>query len=234
MGPLALLPLQGQAQSEEMTISHEPLPMHSYRMSRRGLSHALSALSRGAAVIALAFTTTLLTGAVTPASAQGPPGYYLVGAKGNLYNFGSAVSKGSEAGKTLPAPIVGMAIASDGYYLVGAKGNVYNFGGAPFRGSMADKTLPAPIVGMAVQGCGPPGYYLVGAKGNVYNFGERWHGSAAGKTLPAPIVGIEVRSCADGYYLAGAKGNVYNFGDDPLEGSEAGKTLPAPIVGISG
>ncbi len=172
-----------------MTISHEPLPMHSYRMSRRGLSHALSALSRGAAVIALAFTTTLLTGAVTPASAQGPPGYYLVGAKGNVYNFGSAVSKGSEAGKTLPAPIVGMATTDGGYYLVGAKGNVYNFG-ERWHGSAAGKTLPAPIVGIEVRSCAD-GYYLAGAKGNVYNFGDDpLEGSEAGKTLPAPIVGI--------------------------------------------
>ena len=136
-----------------MTADYRLLPTHSNRTSRRRLSHALAALSRGAAVSALALAT-LLAGAATPASAQGPPGYYLVGAKGNVYNFGSAIGKGSEAGKALPAPIVGMAVAScgtgTGYYLVGAKGNVYHFGCAPFKGSEAGKTLPAPIVGIQI------------------------------------------------------------------------------------
>ena len=96
------------------------------------------------------------------------------------------------ADKTLPAPIVGMAVQGcgpPGYYLVGAKGNVYNFG-ERWHGSAAGKTLPAPIVGIEVRSCAD-GYYLAGAKGNVYNFGDDpLEGSEAGKTLPAPIVGI--------------------------------------------
>jgi hypothetical protein len=34
-----------------------------------------------------------------------------VSSKGNAYNFGDAAFSGSEAGKTLPAPVVGFAPA---------------------------------------------------------------------------------------------------------------------------
>jgi hypothetical protein len=85
-------------------------------------------------------------GAATAAS-----GYWLVSAKGNVYNLGGVPFYGSEAGKTLPAPIVALARTRDGrgYWLVSSKGNVYNLGDAVFHGSEAGATLPARIVGAA-------------------------------------------------------------------------------------
>jgi photosystem II stability/assembly factor-like uncharacterized protein len=78
-------------------------------------------------------------------------GYWLVTSKGNVYNLGDAGFYGSEAGKTLPAPVVGIVATPDakGYWLVTSKGNVYNLGDAGFYGSEAGKTLPAPVVSMA-------------------------------------------------------------------------------------
>jgi hypothetical protein len=68
-----------------------------------------------------------------------------------VYPFGDAGSYGSEAGKTLPAPIVDIARTPDGkgYWLISAKGNVYDLGDAPSLGSEGGVTLPAPIVGSA-------------------------------------------------------------------------------------
>ena len=53
-------------------------------------------------------------------------------ARGNVYAFGDAGWRGSEARKVLPAPVVGMASTPDGagYWLVTARGNVYAFGDA--------------------------------------------------------------------------------------------------------
>jgi hypothetical protein len=73
-----------------------------------------------------------------------------VSSKGDVYNFGDAGADGSEAGKSLPAPVVGMAPTPDGggYWLVTSKGNVYNLGDAVFYGSEATKSLPAAVVGL--------------------------------------------------------------------------------------
>ena|ERR1039458_1687144 len=189
--------------------------------------------TRGVVAGALLMSTFFgVLAAGTPADAA-TFGYWLVSAKGNVYNLGAVPFKGSEAGKALPAPIVGMAATPDrkGYWLVSSKGNVYNFGDAPFKGSEAGKALPAPIVGIAAFS-GGGGYWLVSAKGNVYNFGiAPFKGSEAGKPLPAPVVGMTTTS--DGYLLVTAKGNVYHFGDATFLGSEAGKSLPAAIVSIA-
>jgi surface antigen len=87
---------------------------------------------------------------VTP-NAPSVPGYWLVSAKGNVYDFGDARFYGSERLKALPAPIVAVAATADakGYWLVSAKGNVYDFGDARFYGSERLKALPAPIVAVA-------------------------------------------------------------------------------------
>jgi hypothetical protein len=163
-------------------------------------------------------------------------GYWVVTAQGNVYNHGGAPWYGSMAGKSLPAPVVGIAATPGrgGYWLVTSKGNVYNFG-AGWHGSTAGKALPAPVTGIA--GYKSPratyaGYWLVTSRGNVYNFGQPWKGSTAGMTLPAPIVGIATDRSTGGYRLASSRGNVYGFGSQ-WRGSLANTTLPSPIVGIS-
>jgi hypothetical protein len=122
-----------------------------------------------------------------PAVQFGTLGYYLDAADGGVFAFGEPFL-GSMGGKTLNAPIVGMAYdsATGGYYLVGADGAVFAFG-APSLGSMGGKALNAPIVGMATMN---GGYYLDAADGGVFTFGAPFLGSMGGKTLNAPIVGM--------------------------------------------
>ncbi|MHB1509225.1 MAG: Ig-like domain repeat protein [Acidimicrobiales bacterium] len=157
-------------------------------------------------------------------------GYWLVSARGNVYNYG-ALWHGSAASRLIPAPIVAMAAdpATGGYWLVTARGNVYNYD-APWYGSKAGERLPAPIVGMAADPA-TGGYWLVTARGNVYNFNAAFHGSEAARRVPAPIVAMAADPATGGYWLAGAGGNVYNF--DAPWGLTAGERLPAPIVGIA-
>jgi beta-N-acetylhexosaminidase len=164
-----------------------------------------------------------------------PRGYWLTTSRGNVYNFGDAVFHGSEAAKSLPAPIVAMAPTSDGdgYWLVSSNGDVYPFGDAGSFGSEAGKSLPAPVVGLAPTP-GGGGYWLVTSKGNVYNFGDAvFHGSEAAKSLPAPIVAMATTPDGGGYWLVSSKGDVYPFGDAGSYGSEAGTSLPAPVVGMA-
>jgi hypothetical protein len=74
------------------------------------------------------------------AMAPGATGYWLVGADGGVFAFGTAPFDGSlpGIGVTPVAPITGMAAAPrGGYWLVGADGGVFAFGGAGFHGSAA-------------------------------------------------------------------------------------------------
>lgn len=128
-------------------------------------------------------------------------GYWLATQDGDVLGFG-APSFGSLAGKSLPAPVVGIAAEpdGDGYLLVTAKGNVYNFGRAPWSGSPASSVvnLSSPVVGIATEqaaGAGqqPTGYYVVCANGDVYNYGVFLPGSPDGLALPAPIDGAGAR-----------------------------------------
>lgn len=65
-------------------------------------------------------------------------GYWLVGADGGVFCFGSAQFYGSMGGKSLQRPIVSMFATetSEGYCLVGADGGVFAFGDAVEVGSV--------------------------------------------------------------------------------------------------
>jgi hypothetical protein len=87
-------------------------------------------------------------------------GYWLVGADGGVFNFGSAQFYGStytygitglSGPHPLDAPIVGMAATpgGHGYWLVGADGGVFDFGSAPYQGSLGGQSIPNPIVAVA-------------------------------------------------------------------------------------
>ena len=112
------------------------------------------------AVVSTSTTPTLTQLTGTPVAVSGVPitdqpigshGYTEAGADGGVFSFGAAAFYGSEGGKHLAAPIVGMAETptGDGYWLVGADGGVFSFGAAAFYGSEGGKHLAAPIVGLA-------------------------------------------------------------------------------------
>jgi len=65
-------------------------------------------------------------------------GYWLVASDGGVFAFGNAHFYGSEGGKRLTKPIVGMAAdpMTGGYWLVASDGGVFSFN-APFAGSLA-------------------------------------------------------------------------------------------------
>jgi hypothetical protein len=144
---------------------------------------------------------TKLASAVSGIAVGPKGGYWLATQAGGVLNF-RAPWHGSMTGKTLPAPVVGIAAEPDGrgYLLVTSKGNVYNFGSARWLGSPAASAvhLASPVVGIATEQATrarqqPAGYYVVCANGDVYNFGTFLPGSPDGETLPAPIDGVGSR-----------------------------------------
>jgi ribosomal protein L24E len=175
-------------------------------------------------------------------------GYYLVGADGGVFNFGSAPYHGSTysygitglgGAHPLNAPIVGMASTphGNGYWLVAADGGVFNFGSAKFYGSTytygitglsGKHPLNAPIVAM-VPTPGGHGYWLIAKDGGVFDFGSaKFYGStytygitglSGSKPLAAPIVGAAASPSGGGYYLVAADGGVFDFGNAKFSGS---------------
>jgi len=65
-----------------------------------------------------------------------------------VFAFGSAAFYGSEVGKHLDQPIVGIAATPDGqgYWEFAADGGVFSFGSAAFDGSEGGKPLNARMV----------------------------------------------------------------------------------------
>ncbi len=169
--------------------------------------------------------------ATTQVVARPSSGYWLVGSDGGVFSFGNASFDGSMGGKTLNAPVIGMAPTPDGggYWLVASDGGVFTFGNAGFFGSLGSTTLNAPIVGFAPAPDGQ-GYWMVGADGGVFAFGDAgFYGSLPGLGISVQdIRGIAPTSDGKGYWLVGADGGIFSFGDATFYGS-----LPGSHISVS-
>jgi hypothetical protein len=180
---------------------------------------------------------TVTTGAGTSATSSADQftytnsGYVLVASDGGVFNYG-APFYGSQGGKALNAPIVGITddAATGGYWEVAADGGVFGFN-APFMGSMGGRHLNAPIVAMAATADGG-GYWLVAKDGGIFAYGDaKFLGSRGGQPLNAPVVGIAADAATGGYWEVAADGGIFNYGA-PFLGSRGGQPLNAPIVGV--
>lgn len=99
--------------------------------------------------------------------------YWICCSDGGVFTFGAAAFYGSEGGKHLNAPIVGMAATptGKGYWLAAADGGVFTFGDAVFYGSMGGKPLNKPIQSITATPDGN-GYVLQAHDGGIFTFGD--------------------------------------------------------------
>jgi hypothetical protein len=124
-------------------------------------------------------------------------------------------------GRSLNAPIVGIAATPDGlgYWEVASDGGIFAFGNAAFEGSMGGNHLNAPVVGMAATPDGK-GYWEVASDGGVFAFGDAaFEGSEGGQHLNAPVVGMAVTPHGKGYWEVASDGGSFPFGDSVPVGS---------------
>jgi hypothetical protein len=177
----------------------------------------------------------------SPTSTNKPPptsphgGYWISGADGGVFSFGSARFYGSMGNVRLNRPVVGIAATRDaaGYWEVAADGGVFSFGDARFYGCTANLVLNQPVVGMARTPDGG-GYWLVAADGGVFSFGDaRFYGSTGNLVLNRPVVAMVPTSDGGGYWLVAADGGLFSFGDAPFHGSLGSSPPPTPIVGVA-
>jgi hypothetical protein len=173
--------------------------------------------------------------ALCPATSANPPGYWLVGADGGVFNYGASGYFGSTGGMHLNQPIVGMASTPDGggYWLVAADGGVFNYGDAGYFGSAGKTQLNEPVVGMASTPDGQ-GYWLVAADGGLFAYGDAdFFGSTGSIHLNKPIVGVVATPDGKGYWLVASDGGIFAYGDADFFGSTGSIHLNKPIVGMT-
>ena len=162
-------------------------------------------------------------------------GYWVVGADGGVFAYGTAAFYGSLGNAHLNQPIVGIASTPTGrgYWLVASDGGIFTFGDARYFGSLGNVHLNRPIVGIASSPTGG-GYWLAASDGGVFTFGDaRFHGSLGDVHLNMPIVGVAATGTGGGYWLAASDGGVFTFGDARFHGSLGGEHLNGPIIGIA-
>jgi ribosomal protein L24E len=197
-------------------------------------------IARVALVIVFSLGLPPATGAGTAAGGGGgggggEQGYWLAGADGSVYPFGSAASYGSLTGTAVHSPVAGLAATptGHGYWLAGADGGIFAFGDARFLGSMGAQPLNRPIVGMASTATGN-GYWFVASDGGLFAFGDAgFLGSMGAQPLNRPIVGMAATPSGHGYWLVASDGGLFAFGDAGFYGSTGNIRLNQPIVGMT-
>jgi hypothetical protein len=148
----------------------------------------------------LAATLGLAGRAQAADGAAATGGYWLAGADGKVYRFGTAPELGAPAGN-LNQPVVCMTSTATGagYWIVARDGGVFAYGDAAFAGSTGGTTLNEPIVGMAANPSGG-GYWLVAADGGVFAFGAvqffgSWPGTAGSSPSAMPSSTVRPAGC---------------------------------------
>ena len=193
---------------------------------------------RAAAAVALAVASFLP--AVSPARAADRvasvgSGYWLVGADGGIFSFGTARFFGSTGGIRLNQPIVGIAAtpSGNGYWMVATDGGIFSFGDAKFFGSTGAIKLNRPIVGMTPTPSGN-GYWLVASDGGIFAFGDAgFFGSTGAIRLNKPIVGMSATPSGRGYWFVASDGGIFAFGDAQFFGSAGNAQPTRPITAMA-
>ncbi len=165
-----------------------------------------------------------------PVVSTSQSGYWMLGAGGHVYAFGSATDFGSASD-----PAVALAARHDGsgYWIVDRFGNVHAFGRATYHGGH-----PALLAGEIVSTISATptgdGYWLFTTLGRAFAFGDAHSfGDMRAVHLNGPIVASVATPTGRGYYMVGSDGGVFNFGDAHFHGSMGAARLNRPIVGLS-
>ena len=188
-------------------------------------------------------TTTTGPGGTTPTTAPqtGTPapgnrsGYWMVGADGKVYGFGTAqhfgdagLTPGTQAVDLEPTP------SGNGYWVVDDGGGVSSFGDAVYHGAPDSLTLrPGEHVTSLSATPSGQGYWMFTDKGRVLPFGDATsYGDMANTKLNAPVLDSIVTPTGKGYYMVAADGGIFSFGDAKFYGSMGGKKLNAPVQSL--
>ncbi len=156
-----------------------------------------------------------------------PHGYWMVGAHGSVYAFGSVPGLGSAA--TSNAVDMDASPTGFGYWVADASGHVFSFGDAKWHGNATGLQSGESVTSISRTKSGN-GYWLFTNKGRVFPFGDaHFFGDMSGKVLNAPVLDSVTTASGNGYYMVAADGGVFTFGDAKFYGSTGSLRLNAPV-----
>ena len=177
---------------------------------------------RALVLILAVFTAGLGVGQPARAADGPTAGYWLAGADGKVYRFGSAPEFGSAANLNQPVVCMTSTASGGGYWLVGPRRRRVRLRRRRLPRVDRRHRLNQPIVGMAATPSGR-GYWLVAGDGGVFAFGDAaFFGSTGAIRLNQPIVGMAATPSGHGYWLVARDGGVFAFGDAAFFGSTGG------------
>ena len=186
-------------------------------------------------------TTTTPTSATGPTTQTTTPaagargGYWMVGADGKVYAFGTALKYG-DAGITPGSSAVDLepTPSGNGYWVVDDAGGVSSFGDAVYRGAPDSLTLkPGEKVTSLSSTPDGKGYWMFTDRGRVLPYGTAVSfGDMSNTKLNAPVLDSIVTPSGKGYYMVAADGGIFSFGDAAFHGSMGGKKLNAPVQSL--
>jgi hypothetical protein len=237
----------GVARSAVGTAS--PLVVKRLTSGKRYTCSVVAINTRGAGTPSPASAAVLVPISVIPNAGSG---YWMLGADGTVYPFGSArlcpdslgrsrlevsLDLGHSATAIVPMP------DGLGYWALDSGGFVDAFecesmppsdvvkyeGTNVFTNRLVDGERP---VAMSALPDGS-GYWVFTDHGRVIPFGHAHsYGDMSNVHLNGPIVGAVATRSGHGYYMVASDGGIFTFGDAVFNGSEGGTPLNAPIVGI--
>ena len=158
-----------------------------------------------------------------------PPvhGYWMLGAGGAIYPFGTVPHLGGAA--TSSAVDVDATPSGRGYWVVDATGRVFAFGDAHAHGGSPALAAGDVITSISRTATGN-GYWLFSALGGVYPFGDaRSYGDMRAAHLNGPVLDSVGTPSGHGYYMVASDGGVFSFGDARFHGSTGSLRLAAPV-----
>jgi hypothetical protein len=165
-----------------------------------------------------------------PVLTVGKVGYWMIGADGVPYAFGSSFAVRRVA---LEAVAMTAKLDGSGFWTVDRRGNVANRGSAKRFGVPPALAAGERITTISATPTGS-GYWLFSDRGRVFPYGDaRSFGGLGALRLNGGIVASVATPTGLGYYMVGADGGVFAFGDAQFRGSMGGQHLNQPVVGIA-
>ena len=168
----------------------------------------------------------------TPAVLSAPrgPGYWMLGADGQVTAFGGV--SGSQRVPMAEAIDLEPTPSGAGYWVVDAAGTVVTAGDATHLGDRPSLRAGERVTSLSRTPDGA-GYWLFTSLGRAVAYGDAvHHGDLAGIALSGPVLDSVPTPSGQGYYLVGSDGGVFTFGDARFEGSMGATPLNAPVQSL--
>ncbi len=183
-----------------------------------------------AATVPIVTIPATATGAERTAAAVNAGGYWMYGADGGTFAFGSAGFLG--AARSQSNDIIGMAASRSGagYWMADDDGDVFASGDANVFGARASSLDNVAAFAARPQG---DGYWLATRTGGLESYGKA--PSFPGVTVKESkrITTLASTVSGTGAWMAAVDGGVFTFGDAAFLGSMGGVRLNQPVVGMA-